>query len=126
MKTRIHLLIAAGATLLLLLPRPGLAQESIADGVRLWSQNCGRCHNFRPAEERTDAEWAIIVSHMRARANLTKSTARAILAFLQASNVPEVSIAVGTGTADPAASTTMSVDRLTKAEWALLLELLWP
>lgn len=36
--------------------------------------------------ERPDDEWKVIVSHMRTRANLAKSEAEAIIAFLQASN----------------------------------------
>lgn len=85
MKTRIQLMLAIAAVSLLLLPRAGSAQNPMLDGLGRWSDNCGRCHNFRAAEERTDAEWAVIVSHMRARANLTKSVAEEILAFLQAS-----------------------------------------
>lgn len=62
------------------------AQQS---GVQLWGRTCSRCHNTRPLNERTDREWATIVNHMRARANLTRSDARAILEFLQAANPSE-------------------------------------
>lgn len=55
-------------------------------GVQLWSENCSRCHNMRPPESFSDAQWAIIVHHMRLRANLTGDEARKITAFLQASN----------------------------------------
>lgn len=86
MKTRALTLTAIGAALLLLPATAKLeAQES---GVELWGQTCSRCHNARPVSERTDREWAMIVSHMRARANLTKSGAQAILEFLQAANGP--------------------------------------
>lgn len=61
------------------------AQES---GAELWGRTCTRCHNGRAINERTDREWATIVSHMRARANLTRSDARSILEFLQATNTP--------------------------------------
>jgi hypothetical protein len=72
--------------MLIALPAAAFPQQSVADGVRLWSQNCGRCHNFRPAEERSDQDWATILSHMRVRANLKRSDTQAILAFLQSSN----------------------------------------
>lgn len=107
-KTRLGptLALAVG---LLALPDPGVAQaqdaETIARGARLYSQTCGRCHNPRAATERTDREWAIIMGHMRSRANLTKSAANAILAFLQMANLPESAqaavppVAPGPGTA---------------------------
>ena len=55
-------------------------------GVQLWSENCSRCHNGRPPEEFSDAQWDTIVHHMRLRANLTGPEAREIVKFLQASN----------------------------------------
>jgi hypothetical protein len=54
--------------------------------AQLWAENCGRCHNFRPPGEFSDAQWEVIVHHMRVRANLTASEHRSILAFLKASN----------------------------------------
>lgn len=79
---------------LFLLPLAGLTGPSAAEvekpdlttGARLWRQNCGRCHNLRPAAERSDRQWEIIVGHMRLRANLTGADSRAILEFLKASN----------------------------------------
>jgi hypothetical protein len=55
-------------------------------GNQLWAENCGRCHNIRPPETFSDAQWAVVVHHMRLRANLTGDEADAILKFLQASN----------------------------------------
>ena len=55
-------------------------------GVELWSENCMRCHNGRPPEEFSAAQWDVIVHHMRLRANLTGEEAREIVKFLQASN----------------------------------------
>jgi hypothetical protein len=55
-------------------------------GVQLWSDNCARCHNGRPPEEFSGAQWDVIVHHMRLRANLTGEEAREIVAFLKASN----------------------------------------
>jgi cytochrome c1 len=55
-------------------------------GVQLWSENCARCHNMRPPEEFSGAQWDVIVHHMRLRANLTGAEARDIVTFLQASH----------------------------------------
>lgn len=56
------------------------------DGARAWVDNCMRCHNLRPPNERSDREWEIIVHHMRVRANLTADEHRLILGFLKAAN----------------------------------------
>jgi len=61
----------------------------MAEGAQVYAATCGRCHNPRAGTERTDAEWIPIVAHMRARANLTKRQAEAVLVFLQATNLPE-------------------------------------
>ena len=61
----------------------------IGKGAGLWASNCTRCHNARSPMERNDRSWVTVVNHMRARANLTKSEARAITAYLQAVNTPE-------------------------------------
>ncbi len=64
------------------------AQDStaIAEGSRVYGNTCGSCHNARSPLERTDRQWVTIVNHMRVRGNLTGRQARAVLAFLQASN----------------------------------------
>ncbi|RME68322.1 MAG: cytochrome c [Alphaproteobacteria bacterium] len=67
---------AAGA------PDPAL----VAKGARLWADNCGRCHNIRPASEFTDEGWHSVVNHMRVRASLPGDQAEAIKAFLQSGN----------------------------------------
>lgn len=76
---------------LLALPGRLEAQDPalVGQGAGVWANNCVRCHNARPSTERTDAQWAVIVSHMRARANLTRVQARTVTAFLQATNLPE-------------------------------------
>lgn len=88
---------AACAALLALTPRSGVAQDptAIADGARLYANNCSRCHNPRAATERTDREWAVIVNHMRVRGMLSRSDARKITTFLQATNLPETRLAGG-------------------------------
>ncbi|HZS18358.1 MAG TPA: hypothetical protein VFA51_10565 [Candidatus Udaeobacter sp.] len=52
-------------------------------GEELWSNNCMRCHNVRPPTMYTDAQWDVIVHHMRLRANITGQEQRAIVEFLK-------------------------------------------
>jgi hypothetical protein len=52
-------------------------------GEELWSNNCLRCHNIRPATMYGDAQWDVIVHHMRLRANITGQEQRAIVEFLK-------------------------------------------
>lgn len=59
-----------------------------ARGARLYSENCGRCHNARGPVEYSDAHWPIVITHMRVIAGLPGEQARAIEAFLRASNNP--------------------------------------
>ena len=55
-------------------------------GEELWSNNCQRCHNLRSPAMQTPVQWQIIVHHMRVRANLTGSDARAIADFLKSAS----------------------------------------
>jgi len=55
-------------------------------GAQMWAENCSRCHNIRPPQSFSDAQWQTIVHHMRIRANLTGQEARSITAFLQSNN----------------------------------------
>jgi hypothetical protein len=52
-------------------------------GEELWSMNCQRCHNIRPPTMYSDAQWDVIVHHMRVRSNITGAEQRAILEFLK-------------------------------------------
>jgi len=61
-------------------------QTEAADGPRLWSESCGRCHNKRSPEKFSDAQWDVIVHHMRVRANLGGAEARAVVDFLKSAN----------------------------------------
>lgn len=87
MITRLFVVVLTGL-FLIVFSHPTRAQETreAARGARLWSMTCNSCHNARSPLERTDRQWTVIVSHMRTRANLTKSEAEAVKAFLQASN----------------------------------------
>ena len=64
------------------------AAKAPVSGVLLWQQNCGRCHNYRSPSEFSDAEWSIILQHMRVRVPLTGQQQKAILKFLQSANGP--------------------------------------
>ena len=52
-------------------------------GEELWSNNCMRCHNLRPPTMYSNAQWDVIVHHMRLRANITGQEQRAIVEFLK-------------------------------------------
>ena len=52
-------------------------------GEELWSNNCSRCHNIQPPTRYNDAQWDVIVHHMRLRANITGQEQRAIVEFLK-------------------------------------------
>jgi hypothetical protein len=54
-------------------------------GEELWTMNCQRCHNIRPATMYSNAQWDVIVHHMRVRANITGAEQRAIVEFLKSS-----------------------------------------
>ncbi|MFK5950891.1 MAG: cytochrome c [Methylococcales bacterium] len=55
-------------------------------GVKLWADNCTRCHNMRSPDSYSDAQWNIAILHMRVRANLTADDARAIAEYLKSAN----------------------------------------
>ena len=55
-------------------------------GVVLWGENCIRCHNTPSPVNFTDAQWSMIGTHMRLRANLTQEEAKKIIEFMQSAN----------------------------------------
>lgn len=60
-----------------------LSQEfSMAEGAKLYNDNCGRCHNPRPAEQFTAREWSVIMPHMREKAHLTGQETEAVERFI--------------------------------------------
>ena len=63
-------------------------KERELNGADLWSQNCSRCHNIRSPQEFNDAQWEIIVNHMRIIGGIPAAEARAIIKFLQETNNP--------------------------------------
>lgn len=79
----------------LLVPRSGTAQEpvTIGEGAQVYAATCSRCHNARGPAERSDREWAVIMTHMRTRAQLTGRETRAALLFLQSTNLAGAEVA---------------------------------
>ena len=55
-------------------------------GAVLWSENCSRCHYSPDPEDYNDAQWEVIVMHMRVRTGLTEEETIKITKFLQDSN----------------------------------------
>ncbi len=60
--------------------------KQFARGAKAWAANCARCHNMKSAQDNSDEEWHVDVTHMRVRANIPGDVARDIEAFLRASN----------------------------------------
>ncbi len=89
--TTTHNSLALGVFLAACIALPGTAQDAVPDlsrGARLYSANCGRCHNARGPAEFSDHSWPLIITHMRVIAGLPGDQARSIEAFLLASNNP--------------------------------------
>ncbi len=55
-------------------------------GAQLWAQACGHCHNIRSPSSYSDAQWDVVMLHMRVRANLTAEEHKQILAFLKSAH----------------------------------------
>ena len=64
--------------------------ELIAKGARLYSENCGRCHNPRPASDYSKTEWSVVMPHMREKAHMTGEEALAVEAFLDSTLTADV------------------------------------
>ena len=62
----------------------------VAKGAKLYSQNCGRCHNPKPASEYSKEEWSVFMPHMRERAHMTGTEALAVEAFLASTLTADV------------------------------------
>jgi mono/diheme cytochrome c family protein len=64
----------------------GSANVSLSQAGEKWSDMCGRCHNLRSPSEYSDAQWTVVLDHMRLLVPLTSQEQYEILAFLKASN----------------------------------------
>lgn len=80
------ILLATIFTIMAIPPVSDLHAQDLSKGARVYSDNCGRCHNPRAPGEFTDQAWSVIVHHMHTRGYLTANDTAAVLAFLRASN----------------------------------------
>jgi len=62
----------------------------VAEGARLYSENCARCHNARPASDYTKREWSVVMPHMREKAHMTGTEALAVEAFIDSTLTADV------------------------------------
>ena len=62
-----------------------IESKNIAEksGMKLWSENCSRCHNSPSSSAFSNEEWKTIGLHMQSRAILTKTETDKIITFLQ-------------------------------------------
>ena len=58
------------------------ASDSEKGAAQLWEENCNRCHNYRPASSYSDAQWTVVMRHMRVRATITDQDMRLILRYM--------------------------------------------
>ena len=65
---------------------PELAENDNQRGMKLWEQNCTRCHNSPDPAMLTDSEWDVVGAHMRVRAYLTQGEEEHIIKFLKTIN----------------------------------------
>ena len=71
---------------------PASAPSAVASAApvrgraELWADNCIRCHTSRPPDSYSDAEWGLVMQHMRVRGYLTGQDQRAVEEFLKAAN----------------------------------------
>lgn len=96
MSKKSNTFLAALATALIMVPTIGAVAADadktkpdpmqFARGAKAWAKTCARCHNMRSAQDNSDEEWHVDVTHMRVRANIPGNVARDIAAFLRASN----------------------------------------
>jgi hypothetical protein len=67
-------------------PAVAVAKTARTGGAELWGRNCGHCHNIRSPASYSDAQWEVVMLHMRVRANLTADEHKEILAFLKSAH----------------------------------------
>ena len=77
---------AAGASTGTSAPQATLAGMPGKTGAQLWGERCGFCHNVRSPTSFSDAQWEVVMLHMRVRATLTAEEHKAILAFLKSAH----------------------------------------
>jgi cytochrome c5 len=61
----------------------GTDADQKVDGSKLWAETCQSCHNRPKPASYSNAQWDVIIHHMRVRANLTGPEARSVLEFIK-------------------------------------------
>lgn len=82
---RILIILASAMALLLFAAVQSNAEEQII-GAKVYSDNCGRCHQPRAPSEYSDQSWDIIIHHMHVRGYLTSAETKAVTKYLQQNN----------------------------------------
>lgn len=85
-RTRRYVATLCLVTLLASLTFVTLVQAQEMDGAKVFRDNCTKCHTERSPMEKTDAEWAVTINHMRTLGGMTAKESRAVLKFLQDNN----------------------------------------
>lgn len=62
------------------------AGKSGKGGAQLWAENCLACHNVRSPSQYSDADWDVVMHHMRVRANLSAADTETVTKFLRSAN----------------------------------------
>ena len=52
--------------------------------AQIWSENCQRCHNARPASWYSEREWEVAMHHMFVRGYLTRREHDSVMEFFRA------------------------------------------
>lgn len=63
--------------------RAGGNPSEKVEGDKVWSVACQQCHNRPNPASHSNAQWDVIIHHMRVRGNLTGMEARAVLEFIK-------------------------------------------
>ena len=64
-------------------PKNEKKEKKELNGAELYAINCNRCHPERYPTEFNSTQWKTLMLHMRVRANLPASQAKAIAKYLQ-------------------------------------------
>ena len=68
------------------IPDHEVTPEYLEYGSQLFTVSCRRCHNARPTNIYSEAEWDVVMHHMRVRANLTADEQQAMVSYLKSAN----------------------------------------
>ena len=66
-------------------PQSANAAPAPKGRAQIWSENCQRCHNARPASWYSEREWEVAMHHMLVRGAITRHEHDAVMEFFRAS-----------------------------------------